>query len=472
MYKMHGLYDVVIAGGGTSGSIAAIAAARTGAKTLLIEKFGDIGGLLNTGMGFKGVTDGEGYQALGGIPEDLIRRLRDQGGITDFSLDPMHGSITQFDPELLRYTLLEMSLEAGVNFLFHAFISDVLMLGNVVKGVVVQTKSGLEIIPAKVVVDATGDADVAAFAGAPFVKGRAEDGKMQPVTRMFRVTNVDLDRLFKYLEENPDEMGVPEGWSGKGWTPEHMWNTPGFNFEGFTKIIAKARAAGDYTIKRDRIGMDTFRGRNEVTINVTRTHDIDGTNSEDLSKAEVELQKQVIEAYRVLVKYVPGYENAKLANSAFQVGVRETRHIVGEYNLTREDILNSSEFTDKIGRGAYPMDIHDPSSNSVVLNKKVGGGGVTLWVIQKSYTVPYRCLVPQSIDGLLVTGRCASITHEAAGSARGQAVCMVMGHAAGTAAALAAKESLEPRDLPVDLLQNTLLDQGAILERDKKVLPI
>lgn len=462
--RLRSGYDVVVVGGGTAGAIAGIAAARTGARTLLVEQYGTLGGVLSLGMSLKGVNDGDGFKALGGIGEELIARARAASPATTVvSAHPRHGSIMGQDPEALKLALIEMVRESGLQLLLHAFVVDVIRDGARVQAIQVADKAGLEIIPAACFVDCTGDADLAARAGAACVVGRESDGGMQPVSAIFRVGGVDLEKTWAYLEEHPEDFETPPGYVGDEYTVAKFRAKPGVGVAGFRSLIRKARAAGDYTIPRDDLGFNPQVGRPEVTINITRVHGIDGTDPDDLTRAEIETQLQIIEGMRFLRKYVPGFEACYVVSSPFQVGVRETRRIQGSYVLTKEDCARGRDFADQVARGAYPLDVHDVGGATD--HAVVPGGGTDLSKITRSYGVPARCLVAQGVDNLLVAGRALSATHEAAGSARGQPVCMATGHAAGTMAALAALGATPVATLDTDLVRATLRSQGAVLER-------
>jgi len=462
-------YDVVVAGGGTAGALAGIAASQAGAKTLVVERYGSLGGALSLGFPLLGSIDGDGEWALGGIGRALVERLMRQGGATPASVDPQFGSVLGQDPELLKIELLQMAVEAGVGLLFHTTVVDAVTTGARVTGLLVANKAGLEIIPAEVVVDCTSDADVVAAAGGAFTLGRRGDGLTQPASRIFRVDGVDLEQTWNYLAEHAEDRAAPEGWTGEDYSIDHLRATPGAAVEGFASLVRRARAAGDWTIPRDRFGINTLPGRGDVTVNASRVHGVDGTNPDSVTAAEVEATLQVGQALRFLRKYVPGFQHARIVSAPYQLGVRETRHIQGRYELTRDDVLSGRDFPDQIGRGAYPLDIHDPKPEAIVLGHTVHGGGVTLWRIMRSFGIPVGCLIPQGLDNIAVGGRCISATHEAAGSIRGQASCMVTGHAAGALAALAARRGLRCGDVPVDTLQALLRQQGGVLERGQRV---
>jgi hypothetical protein len=466
--RLRESYDVVVVGGGTAGAIAGIAAARTGARTLLVEQYGSLGGVLTLGMSLKGVNDGEGRKALGGIGEELLHRARLMNGATEVVDHPRHGSILGQDPEALKLVLIEMVRESGLQLLLHSFLVDTVTDGDTIQAVTVANKAGLEIIPAKCFVDCTGDADLAARAGAGIVHGREGDGLMQPVSAIFRVGGVELDHTWKYLEEHPEDFEIQKGDPLGNFTVDDFRKKPGVGVAGFRSLIRKARAAGDYTIPRDDMGFNPLPGRREVTINITRVHNIDGTNPDDLTRAEIETQLQILEALRFLRKYLPGFENCYVVSSPFQVGIRETRHVEGDYVLTADDVVSGRNFDDQVARGAYPLDIHDVRHNAPGHKSAIAGGGTDLSKINRSYGIPLRSLVAKGIANLTVAGRCLSATHAAAASARGQPVCMATGHAAGSIAALAAVKNVAVRDVDIHEIQGLLVQQNAVLERRKR----
>jgi len=457
-------YDVVVVGGGTAGVIAAIAAARTGARTLLVEQYGTLGGVLTLGMSLKGVNDAEGRKALGGIGEELIVKARAMNGATEVVEHPRHGSIMGQDPEALKLVLIQMAQSSGLDLLLHTTLVDALTDGHRIQAIRVANKAGLEIIPGTCFVDCTGDADLAAQAGASFVHGREGDGLFQPVSSIFRVGNVDLAKTWDYLEGHPEDFETPLGYVGDEYSVEKFKSLPGVGVAGFRSLIRKARAAGDYDIPRDDMGFNPMPGRREVTINITRVHGIDGTNPDDLTRAEVETQLQMLQGVRFLRKYLPGFESCYVVSSPFQVGVRETRHIKGAYVLTAEDVTSGRDFTDQVARGAYPLDIHDVGKHTPSPDTAVEGGGTDLSKIMRSYGIPARCLVPDGVDNLVVAGRSLSATHAAAGSARGQPVCMATGHAAGVIAALSVRHRCAPAALDVSEVQSVLREQNAVIE--------
>jgi len=409
-------YDVVVAGGGTAGVAAAIAAARNGADTLLIEKYGFLGGTMTAGLVNPFMTFHAGNrQIIKGIFQEIIDHLKDMGGYDE--------KTKAFDNEAMKLVLDQMVKEAGVRLLLHTYVTDVILTKmNKVRGVEIYNKSGRQVVLGKVTVDATGDGDVAVMAGAPYEKGRREDGLTQPMTLNFRVGGVDVERMPPRDEIN--------------------------------KLFEEAKAKGELSIPRENILYFPTTRKSEIHFNTTRIVMVDGTKAEDLTYAETEGRRQMVELMKFLKEKVPGFENAYLLTSAFQVGVRETRRIIGEYILTEEDIVKARKFKDTIAKGSYPIDIHNPKGEGTVIKRPPPG---------ESYDIPYRCIVPKKVDNLLVAGRCVSSTHEAQAAIRVIPIVVAIGQAAGTAAALAVRLNIPPRELDVSLLQETLEKQGAVL---------
>jgi FAD dependent oxidoreductase len=454
--------DVIVCGGGTAGAVAAIGAGRMGARTLLVEQYGTVGGMASTGMSFLGVSDAGGRRALGGVGAELFARLADVGAAYADRPDEQVGSVTAADPQALQQVLLTMLRESGVRFLLHSFCVDALVERERVRGIVVANKAGLEAVLGAVIVDATGDGDVAARAGARFVLGRDGDRLMQPVTRIFRVGDVDVAEMLAFLRDHPEEMSLPDRWKGAGYGTRALERSS-VVMDAFPTLVAQARASGELTAPRDRIGIETGPVAGVVTINATRVHGVDGTDPDALSRAEIETQRQMFEVFRFLRRRVPGFAHARLLGSAYQVGVRETRHVLGDYVLTLDDVLSGRDFPDTVARGAYPVDLHDVREGADVLGETVGGAGVTLRPIERAYGISLRCLTPAGLEGLVVAGRAISATHEAGGSVRGQAVCMATGHAAGVIAALASERGEPPRSVAVPDIQRSLEAAHAIL---------
>lgn len=442
--------DVLVVGGGPAGLAAAIASARNGARTTLVERYGYLGGNLTAGLVGPCMTsyslDGQ-QQLIKGIFEEMVERMERMGGALHPSKIPAgsaycgfivygHDKVTPFDPEAVKFVALDMCREAGVSLRLHTVVADALVTGNRVDGVVAVSKSGLEALKATVTVDCSADGDVAASAGAAFEKGRDEDGLMQPMTLFFRVAKVDDAKVEEYVRAHPDD------------------------YRPFASLVAKAKEQGEFPIPRKGVGLYRTLEPGVWRINTTRLHHYDGTSVDDLTRAEIEGREQIKVLLAFFRKWLPGFEHCELYDTAAMVGVRETRRIVGEYTLTIDDLASGRSFEDTIAYCGYPVDIHSPTGD--------GGGADGSYQTANAYQIPYRSLVPRDVDNLLVAGRCVSATHEALGAIRVMPPSFAMGQAAGTAAAMAIEWGVPPRKVPVPQLRELLTRQGAFLgERER-----
>lgn len=443
--------QVLVVGGGPAGIGAAVTAARSGAQTALVERYGILGGAATAGLVGPFMTsfsdDGQN-QIIGGVFDELVRRMEaldgavhaesvragsPESGFYVFG----HDHVTPFDPEALKLVAAEMVDESGVSVHLHSDFVEPVMEGGWIRGAIIHNKSGLGAIGAEIVIDCTGDADVAYRAGAPTVKGRERDGLMQPMTTFFRVGNVDDLAVIAHMAAHPEERG-----------------------RSFHAIVEAAKAEGRFTIARDKVGLYRSVQPHVWTINTTRMQGLDGTDASDLTRAEFEGRRQVWELMRFFRESLPGFQDAVLLDTAMQVGVRETRRIVGEYVLTADDLGTGRHFADVIALGAFPFDIHPVTGDGGGTDSALAAGLITANV----YEIPYRSLVPRDVEQLLVAGRCLSATHEAAGAVRIMPPCFAMGQAAGVAAAQAVREEVPPRHVDSVAVQRSLRAQGAILE--------
>lgn len=435
--------DVAVVGSGPSGLSAAISAARRGARTLLIEKFGYVGGNLTAGLVGPCMTsyslDGQ-TQLIKGVFEELVLRMEAQGQAIHPSKVPAnspycgyitygHDKVTPFEPEAVKFTGLEMLREAGVEILFHTTVIAPRTQDDRVTGLFIASKSGIEAIDAKVVVDCSADADVVAGAGAETIYGREEDGLAQPMTLFCRVAGVDDEAVDAYVTEAQE-------------------------FRPFKSIVDEGRRNGEYSIPRMGIGLYKTLRPGVWRLNTTRVLGVSGVDVADLTAAEIEARQQVHDLISFLRRRAPGFSEATLLDTAAMIGVRETRRIVGEYTLDLKDLESGRHFQDVIGTCGYPVDIHSPVD---------AGGRLEDDPTANIYEMPYRMLVPRDLDGVLVAGRCVSATHEALAAIRVMPPSFAMGQAAGTAAALAVASGVQVRGIEVEKLQQQLVEDGAYL---------
>jgi len=441
--------DVLVVGGGNAGCVAAIAAARHGARVLLVERYGFLGGTATAAMVGPWMTFHAGdRRVVGGIAQEIVERLQARGASPGHVVDASTyvPTITPFDPEILKAVLFEMMEEAGVRLLLHAWLLEAIKEGKQVRGARFATVGGLRDARASITVDATADAHLAASAGVEMQKGD-ERGRIQPCTMMFRLSHVDREALAAYIRSHPDQMR----------THLDARSVHGADLTAVAGLYAlweEARAAGEVSVPRELVSLFATPYDDEMTVNMTRVTGVDPLDPDDLTRAEIEGRRQAMELTEFFRRRVPGFERARLAATAVQLGVRETRRIVGEYVLTTEDLLSARRFPDAVAQSGYPIDIHDPSGAGTVTKRLPPGA---------TYEVPYRCLVPRGVGGLLVAGRCISTTHEALASTRLTPTVMTLGQAAGTAAALCARNELEPRALNVQTLRAILREDGVDL---------
>lgn len=438
-------YDVVVTGGGPAGIAAAIAAARNGARTLLIEQNGYLGGNLTAGLVGPCMTsfslDGR-TQLIRGVFDELIRRMEEQGAAIHPSKVPAgspyagfivfgHDKVTPFEPEAVKSIALRMCREAGVELLLHTFVVDCLTGPDGVNGVVCASKSGLHAQPGSVIVDCSADGDVAARAGAQIEIGREADGRTQPMTLFFRVENVDDAVVEDYVRAHPDD------------------------YRPFASIVAQGQRDGRFPSPRRGVGMYKTLRPGVWRINTTRILERDGTDVRDLTAAEIEGRRQADALVTFFRDSLPGFEDCRLLDTAATVGVRETRRVLGDHVLSLADLQSGGSFDDVIALAGYPVDIHDPTGS--------GGGVDESYATANVYRIPYRSLLPRGVANLLVAGRCVSATHEALAAIRVMPPAFAMGEAAGTAAALSVRDHVTPRDLRVTELRKQLVAQGAYL---------
>lgn len=465
-------YDIIVCGGGTAGVFAAIAAARQGASVLLIERTFSVGGMLTVGNAgitkftehckdvdkYKDevldtlATDPQKVQVVGGLAKEYVKRMIHNN--TALGTSGEAGSYVFTDRYQAQLTLIEMLEEAGVEVLYDTRVCMVNTADGKVTSVVTDNKDGFTEFTAEKFVDATGDADVAYLAGVPFNKGATEEdvadggapavGSMVNLGTMYRVRNVDFDRLFEYLNNNPDRFHQHEFGVMSLENAQHSYNSGEMCV---FRMMVDSPDATPYPVqiynlpqKDEAILLDRYCASPR-----------DGLDAFDLSKAQHELQKGASVSLSHL-KNIPGFENAKVLYAP-DVGVRETRHIVGEYVLTSIDVVSGRDFEDSIACGGHPVDI------GRTLPPEIEHMDMNHW----RFHIPYRIMLPKNFDNLIVTGRSVSTTCIAWGSIRPTAQCMAMGEAAGTAAAISIKDNVNFRDVDIQKLRKTLTDNGAVI---------
>ncbi len=424
-------YDVLVAGGGTAGSVAAIAAAREGARVLCFDQFGALGGSSTFAfvMPLMNFKIGDRWLARG-LNEEIINRLQAAPG----------GDGIFHDPERLKFVLEDLAVEAGVDLLYHTFLTGAVVEGGALRAVEVHNKSGRSVLEAAAFVDATGDADLAFLAGAECMSGRPEDGLNQSASLRFVLAGVDWAALAAWLNERG--VGAEPPRFGFGYVPGHQ--------EQPWMDDLLARAFADGVLTPDQGGYFQFftvPGRpGEVCFNCPRILRINGARAEDLTRAQIEGRRGVTALTEFCRRYVGGFEKAYLVAAAPMVGIRESRRILGEYLFTGDDVLAAAKFPDAAARSNYPIDIHRPDRAGVILKHPPSGD----W-----YEIPYRCMVPVRPEGLLVAGRSISSTFEGQSAMRIIPTARALGQAAGVAAAWSARDGKPPR----------LLDTAALRQR-------
>ena len=468
----RGKFDVIVCGAGTAGCAAAIAAARNGAKTLLIERSFAVGGMLTVGNA--GITKytvhytdkmeyrdkvlrvlGENPQSVqiaGGISKEYVDRMIAKGGAV--ATEGQAGSYVFADRYEAQWTLMDMLDEAGVEVLYDTKVCQPAMDGNEITGVLVFNKNGFSEYSATCVIDATGDADVAVMAGAEYVTGVTQEdidegcgtyvGQALHNGCMFRVRGVDMKRLLEYVEKNQDRFIVHE-----------------FGVMMLDDVV-DSTLRGEMSVYRiwldlpngSRVPMQIYNApaSDEATLLPgNQKFMFDGVNAEAISKGQHDLWRNVRQTLDHVKKTVPGFENARMCFLP-DIGIRETRRITGDYRLTGQDLLDGVDFEDSIGCGGHPVDIKP-------LRKDILDHHYENW----RFHMPYRIMLPKGIENLLVAGRSVSASRMANGSIRPTVQCMVLGEAAGTAAAISVKDGVTCRQVDVAKLRKTLLDNGAVI---------
>ncbi|HEY0944172.1 MAG TPA: FAD-dependent oxidoreductase [Opitutaceae bacterium] len=413
--------DVLVVGAGPGGLGAAVAAARNGARTILLERFGSFGGTWTSGL----LSAIMPFPFVKGIFAEIVERWHREGGWREFG--ERYGAGGTYDSEMAKVVLDRFVLEAGVTPFFFAQVAGVIRESDRVQGVVLESKEGRQVIAARMVIDSSGDGDVCALAGVPTAQGRDRDGALQPMTMIFKMTGVDDTRAEAYKKEDPS----------------------------FTRAWQAAKARGEVTVPREDVLPSRNPRTGEWNFNTTRIVGKDGTKLRDVTDAMIEGRRQVTEVAAFLRRHIPGFAQAVVSETAPHIGVRETRRVRCDYTVTGRDIIDVVPFEDCIARGDWFIDIHSPTGDGTERIHPPPG---------KWYEVPYRSIRAHGVENLLVASRCIDSTHEAHAAIRITPQVVAIGQGAGTAAALCVRHGLaSTRQLDAQLLRETLRQQGAFV---------
>jgi len=455
IFRYEQNYDVIVAGGGVSGTAAAVSAARNGARTLLIEQNGYLGGTLTAcGVGPMMTFFAGDKQVIMGVMQEVVDRLIEKGYSCGHVWDTTRyvSYVTPFDAEGMKLVLDEMTAESGCDVLFHTKIGSVERESDRITGLTVCNKDGLNRVRAAVYIDATGDGDLASWSGEQVTKGRPEDGAAQPLTMKMKFCNVQTSRLKDYIKEHPDDFPRLKNNMDLVALDEPL------SLAGFDHVFQKAKQNGEISIPREDVLMFETWKAGEFIVNTTRILGCDATDAAALSAAEREGRRQCEELARFMKKYVPGFEQAVLEFTGPSIGIRGSRQLVGTYVLSSQDLLEARTFPSVIAHSGYPIDIHSPDGEGTRTHYVGEAGG------RDYYDIPYEIMIPENIKNMLVTGRCASASFEAQASIRLTPSAGAMGQAAGTAAAMAARMQCDAGAIPVSQLQVILKENGVYLE--------
>lgn len=435
---VYGKKEVLIVGGGVAGLSAAVASARMGVKPLLIEESGQLGGIvtLSLSANFMGVD----LSVNRGFFIEFFEKLKEKRSLVE-------GFHSPIDPEIFKWVAFDYVEKEGIDLLLHTRVVDVIRDQGKIQGVLIENKEGSQAVLCGVIIDATGDADIAAFGGEAYEKVKEDEHAM---TLLFRVAGVNIYEFVSFVRDNPDEF-FPIGNFQDVSVMDLDREVPLLAIAGFNRLIKKAREKGELYLPHDNIWVAFLPTKGTVEINATRVIGLDPLSGKDLTFAEIECRKQMMSVYSFFNKNIPGFENISLLDSASHIGVRMSRRVIGEYVLKFEDIKEGKKFEDTIAMNFMPVDIHGPGEQNT-------------WVkLDHPYEIPYRSLKAKMNENLLIAGRCISVDHMVQGSIRSVPCCFTTGQAAGVAGALSVLEKTSVKKIHVEQLQKELKKQGAVV---------
>ena len=446
-------YDVVIIGGGTSGCIAAIAAAINGTKVLVIEKENFLGGTITAQPLEAMMTFHDKYgKIINGIPQIIINRLIKANGSGGHVMDDTGycETITPYNHEILKSIFTNLFDEFKIDVMLNTQVINLTFSQDRIDGIIIKdTCSEIKIL-VQTVIDASGDGITFDLCSLDYIKGSKENSLMQPASILFKLSNIKANKFKKYILgnlsqfksflDNSDFQRII--YQEKRYL--HVW--------GLKSLLKNAYKDGKLSFKKGEMQILLDSDEKSAIINSTRANDIDGTLKSDIQKAFFILRHQVMEVYFLLKELVPGFEKSFLSSVGVNVGIRETRHLIGEYIITEDDILEKQRIDDGIAFCAFPIDIQQPENFSIYFK-----------VYEKRFKISYGCMLPRTISNLLVTGRCISATHTASGALKSSVTCMALGQVAGVAASLAVKRNISVKDVKLRDLRNLLKKIGAII---------
>jgi len=447
-------FDVAVIGGGPGGIPAALAAARRGAKVILVERNGHLGGNLVMGLPLLGYLDQNGRRIIGGIAEEFVEEMMEAGHSWGHARCPMHNSITLVHPEHFKLMLLQKCVDAGVQLLFHSELTDALVENGRLRAVRVTGKGTTVEISAEVFIDATGDGDLAYLAGCRYEKGADNNGIVQPPTVMFSLSGFEEEKFFAFLDENPENMKQLDTVEiGPGYDTSLWRRTPTHVFVGMRAYLEELRQRENIPVLRENIIYINSTVPGKIFVNTVRVPGCDGSDLFSLTQGEIDGHLQIPGIIDMFRRFVPGFESVVLDSISPAIGIRESRRFAGMDRLTVDAVLAGVIPEDTIALGGYKVDIHNGEGQGTILKQ-----------VKQPYGISLGCLISADVDGLLLSGRCISMDSPSLGSMRIMPTCMAIGEAAGVCAVHAVRAARSVREVPAADVTADLLAAGAILK--------